>query len=68
MLTLLALLAAFLGPGLVLADNSGGGPISAAVVADGRPAVPALPSGTSGIPADPIPVDDNSGGGPIKGK
>jgi hypothetical protein len=67
MLTLLALLAAFLGPGLVLADNSGGGPISPAVVSNGSPAAPALPSGTSGVPTDPITVDDNSGGGPIHG-
>jgi hypothetical protein len=64
MLTLFALLAAFLGPGLILADNSGGGPVRAPVVEVAAPAAPAAPSDT--VAADPVPVDDNSGGGPVK--
>jgi hypothetical protein len=68
MLTLLALLAALLGPGPILADNSGGGPVAKAVVAGntvgGTPA--ATPTSTDvGGGGLPITVDDNSGGGPV---
>jgi hypothetical protein len=51
MLTLLALLAALLGPGPILADNSGGGPVDKAVVAGGLTIT--------------VTVADNSGGGPV---
>ena len=74
MLTLLALLAALLGPGPILADNSGGGPVSAAVVAgdvsDGVPPANTTASGgvTGGGTAIGVTIDDNSGGGPVNRK
>jgi hypothetical protein len=66
MFTLFALLAALLGPGLVLADNSGGGPVGAATAVVGA-AVPTANTAvvTGDVSTDPIPVDDNSGGGPV---
>ncbi len=68
MLTLLALFAAFLGPGLVLADNSGGGPVKAPVAAVGKVPASTVPTtDVSGdVPAITVTVDDNSGGGPVR--
>jgi hypothetical protein len=69
MLTLLALLAALLGPGPIMADNSGGGPVDSHTVASDVPG--GRPSGqaaTGGVPPVVVTVDDNSGGGPVDRK
>jgi hypothetical protein len=72
MLTLLALLAALLGPGPVLADNSGGGPVNALVASDGGPAAKLPASADAGGGGTTITitatVDDNSGGRPVHRK
>jgi hypothetical protein len=73
MLTLLALLAALLGPGPIMADNSGGGPVDARVAASNLPggsSGQAATSGgaTGGVPPVVVTVDDNSGGGPVDRK
>jgi len=71
MLTLLALLAALLGPGPILADNSGGGPVDSAVVASdvtgtGSSGQTTTSGGVTGsVPPIGVTVDDNSGGGPV---
>ena len=70
MLTLLALLAALLGPGPILADNSGGGPVDKAVVggtAAAGPARTATRTSVGGLTVT-VTVDDNSGGGPVDRK
>jgi hypothetical protein len=78
MLTLLALLAALLGPGPVLADVTGGGPLSTTPLADvtgGGPLLTSAPAGggvSAGGPLVTTPppplatVDDVTGGGPLR--
>jgi hypothetical protein len=67
MLTLLALLAALLGPGPILADNSGGGPVDSPVVGTSGQ-VTTSGAATYGVPPVTVTVDDNSGGGPVDRK